>query len=188
VGDLLYADTTTTLAKLADVAVGNALISGGVNSAFSWGKIGLSTHVSGTLPVGNGGTGATTLAGASIATYAGAETLSNKNIQQRVVDTATATAITINADTTDLATMANTQGAGTFTINAPSGTPFNGQKLMFRMSSTAVQTFSWNAIFQGSADQALPTASSGAGKYDYMGFFYNSINSKWQLVSKNFGF
>ena len=61
VGDLIYADTTTTLAKLADVATGNALISGGVSTAPSWGKIGLTTHVSGTLPVGNGGTGLTTL-------------------------------------------------------------------------------------------------------------------------------
>ena len=56
VGDLLYADTTTSLAKLADVAVGNALISGGVGSAPSWGKIGLATHVSGTLPIASGGT------------------------------------------------------------------------------------------------------------------------------------
>jgi hypothetical protein len=61
VGDLLYADTTTTLAKLADVATGNALISGGVTTAPSWGKIGLTTHVSGTLPVANGGTGVTSL-------------------------------------------------------------------------------------------------------------------------------
>jgi hypothetical protein len=59
VGDLLYANTTTSLAKLADVVVGNALISGGVDSAPSWGKIGLSTHVSGTLPIGSGGTGQT---------------------------------------------------------------------------------------------------------------------------------
>ena len=59
VGDLLYADTTTSLAKLADVAVGNALISGGVAAAPSYGKIGLATHVSGTLPVANGGTGVT---------------------------------------------------------------------------------------------------------------------------------
>ena len=58
VGDLLYADTTTTLAKLADVATGNALISGGVGVAPSWGKIGLTTHVSGVLPVANGGTNA----------------------------------------------------------------------------------------------------------------------------------
>jgi hypothetical protein len=62
VGDLVYADTTTTLAKLADVAVGNALISGGVSSAPTWGKIGLATHVSGTLPIANGGTGSTATA------------------------------------------------------------------------------------------------------------------------------
>jgi hypothetical protein len=59
VGDILYADTTTSLAQLADVAVGNALISGGVAAAPSWGKIGLATHVSGTLPIANGGTGST---------------------------------------------------------------------------------------------------------------------------------
>jgi hypothetical protein len=60
VGDLLYASTTTALSKLADVATGNALISGGVSTAPSWGKIGLTTHVSGTLAVANGGTGDTT--------------------------------------------------------------------------------------------------------------------------------
>jgi hypothetical protein len=60
VGDILYANTTTTLARLADVATGNALISGGVSTAPSWGKIGLTTHVSGTLPIANGGTGLTT--------------------------------------------------------------------------------------------------------------------------------
>lgn len=59
VGDLIYASTTTTLAKLADVATGNALISGGVGVAPSWGKIGLTTHVSGTLPTANGGTNLT---------------------------------------------------------------------------------------------------------------------------------
>ena len=58
VGDLLYADTTTTLAKLADVSTGNALISGGVSTAPTWGKVGLTTHVSGILPVANGGTNA----------------------------------------------------------------------------------------------------------------------------------
>ncbi len=57
VGDTLYADTSSTLAALADVATGNALISGGVGAAPSWGKVGLTTHVSGTLPTANGGTG-----------------------------------------------------------------------------------------------------------------------------------
>lgn len=62
-GDLLYASGTTTLAKLADVVTGNALISGGVGVAPSWGKIGLTTHVSGILPVANGGTNSTTSTG-----------------------------------------------------------------------------------------------------------------------------
>ena len=57
VGDLLFASTTTALSRLADVATGNALISGGVGVAPSWGKIGLTTHVSGILPIANGGTG-----------------------------------------------------------------------------------------------------------------------------------
>ena len=53
VGDLLFADTTTTLASLAGVATGNALISGGVGVAPTWGKIDLTTHVSGDLPYAN---------------------------------------------------------------------------------------------------------------------------------------
>ena len=60
VGDILFANTSTTLAKLADVATGNALISGGVGVAPAYGKIGLTTHVSGVLPVANGGTNAST--------------------------------------------------------------------------------------------------------------------------------
>ena len=72
VGDLLYADTTTSLAKLADVATGNALISGGVGVAPAWGKIGLTTHVSGTLPVANGGTGTATAFTAGSVVFAGA--------------------------------------------------------------------------------------------------------------------
>jgi hypothetical protein len=57
IGDLIYASTTGVLSNLADIATGNALITGGVGVAPSYGKIGLTTHVSGVLPVGNGGTG-----------------------------------------------------------------------------------------------------------------------------------
>lgn len=56
-GDLPYASAATTISKLADAATGNALISGGVGVAPAYGKIGLTTHVSGTLGTTNGGTG-----------------------------------------------------------------------------------------------------------------------------------
>ena len=106
----------------------------------------------------------------------------------RVSSFTTATSITINADTTDIAIMTNTQAAGAFTINAPTGTPVNGQKLMFRLKSTNVQTITWNAIFTGSVDLPLPTASSGTSLTDYFGFVYDSTATKWQVVAKNFGF
>lgn len=61
VGDLLYASGATALAKLPDIATGNVLLSGGVAAAPSYGKVGLTTHVSGTLPVTNGGTGLATI-------------------------------------------------------------------------------------------------------------------------------
>jgi predicted secreted protein len=106
----------------------------------------------------------------------------------KVVNYSDAASITINADTTELATQTNTQALGTLTINAPTGTLSNGQKLMVRLQSTNVQTFSWNAIFAGSTDLTLPSVSSGSSKYDYMGFIYNSTATKWQLIATVFGF
>ena len=58
-GSLVYASGTTTLAGLADVATGNVLLSGGVGVAPAWGQVSLTTAVTGTLPIANGGTGLT---------------------------------------------------------------------------------------------------------------------------------
>ena len=106
----------------------------------------------------------------------------------RVVVIADATSITVNADTTDIATQANTQAVGTLTVNAPTGTAVNGQKFILRLTSTNVQTFSWNAVFAGSTDITLPTVSSGGSLTDYVGFIYNSTAVKWQMIAKVFGF
>jgi len=105
----------------------------------------------------------------------------------RVTTVSSASSVTMNADTSDMVTQNNT-GSGTLTINAPTGTPSDGQKIMFRLKSTNVLTFSFNAIFQGSTDLPLPTSSSGSNKYDYLGFIYNSDATKWQYIAKIFGF
>jgi hypothetical protein len=117
-----------------------------------------------------------------------ANTAATAYITPRVVVITDGTTVTMNANTTDIATQSNSQTAGTLTIAAPTGTPSNGQKLILRLLSVNIQTFSWNATFQGSTDLALPTASSGSNKYDYMGFIWNSTNSKWQLLAKNMGY
>lgn len=100
VGDLLYANTATSLAKLADVATGNALISGGIGVAPSWGKIGLATHVSGVAAVGNGGTGVST-SGTTAQVAVGGGTAS-----PLVWTTATGTGAPVRADSPTLVTPA----------------------------------------------------------------------------------
>jgi hypothetical protein len=76
IGDIIFASGTTALSRLADVATGNALISGGVGVAPSYGKIGLTTHVSGVLPETNGGTNQSTYAVGDILYASAANTLS----------------------------------------------------------------------------------------------------------------
>jgi hypothetical protein len=162
VGDLLYANTSTSLAKLADVATGNALISGGVGTAPAWGKIGLTTHISGTLAVANGGTGATDAATARANLGAGT---GNGSVTSVVAGTyLTGGTITTTGTLAVDATTTNTAGkvvardgsgnfsAGTITANltgtASTATTANG--LNSANSYTAVS-------FTASSDESLKT-------------------------------
>jgi hypothetical protein len=131
VGDLLYASTTTGLSKLADVATGNALISGGVGVAPSYGKIGLTTHVSGTLPVANGGTNATATPTAGAVSYG------------------TGTAYAFNtAGTSGQALLSGGSGAPTFgTLGTGAG-------------GTGLTSFTANGVVYASSTSALTTGSA----------------------------
>lgn len=171
--------------KTHTLNLGSGAVENGATKTVNLGTGGVS---GGTVVVNIGdavATSTTNINGA--ATVSGALTVSGL-ITPRVTALADAASVTFNASTTDTATQANTQAVGTLTINAPTGTAVNGQKLIFRLRSTNVQTFSWNAVFQGSTDLSLPTASSGGDAYDYMGFIYNSTAAKWQLIAKVFGF
>lgn len=202
-------DVGEAISYLSSLTLGSALpIASGGTGSTSTTFVNAATNVTGTLPVANGGTGAATLTannvvlgnGTSAVQFVAPGTSGNALVSNgttwasavvsnlpRVVVITNATSITIDADTTDMATQANTQTAGTLTVNAPTGTPSNGQKLMLRLRSTNVQTFSWNAIFQGGTTP-LPTTSSGSSQYDYYGFIYNSTATKWQVVGSATGF
>jgi len=109
-------------------------------------------------------------------------------VSQSIVSVPTGISITPNCDTSDTVTQVNTQAVGTLTINAPVGSPSDGQKLNIRITSTNIQTFLWNSIFSGSSDLTLPVSTTGSVKTDYVGFVYNSTANRWQLLAKNFGF
>lgn len=126
VGDLLYANTTTSLDKLADVATGNVLLSGGIGVAPSYGKVGLTTHVTGTLPATNGGTGLnTTTSGALLV---GAASNTNQYLTPAI--------------TTSNAAIAYTVSGSNYNLNIPdASTTFRGTV------NTASQTFAGAKTF-----------------------------------------
>jgi len=141
----------------------------------------LAITLSGTaLPIANGGTGATTLAGASIATYTGTETLTNKRIDPRVTSAASASSLTPSVATADV--YAYTALAAGLTINAPTGTPVDGDKLMFRLLDNGTgQTLTWNATYTV-IGVTLPTTTT-ANKTTYVGCIYNANNTRWDVIA-----
>ena len=141
----------------------------------------LAITLSGTaLPVANGGTGATTLAGASIATYTGTETLTNKRIDPRVTSTASASTLTPDISASDV--YAYTALAAGLTINAPTGTPLDGDKLIFRLLDNGTsRALTWNATYTV-IGVTLPTATT-ISKTTYVGCIYNANNTRWDVIA-----
>ena len=68
------------------------------------------------------------------------------------------------------------------TFSAPSGTPTNGNLLLIRIKDNGgAQTLGWNSIYRAIA-RALPTTTT-ASKTMYLGFKYNSSDSKWDMIA-----
>jgi hypothetical protein len=118
-----------------------------------------------------------------------AVTLTSKRVTPRANTTLPSfSAIAPNADTDDVRIQLNDRAAGTLTINAPTGTPTDGQELLIRISViTGTQTLSWNGIYRGSISLALPSTVA-VGSSTYMRFRYNLNATKWDLVNSNTGF
>jgi len=111
------------------------------------------------------------------------QTLTNKRINPRIVSATsytTDTGTSLNISTCDQFVI--TAQAGALKFNNPGGTPLNGQKLIIRIKDNGTaRALTYDTQFRGIGVE-LPDTTV-AGKTLYMGFIYNSNDTKWDLVA-----
>lgn len=98
---------------------------------------------------------------------------------------ASSASYTPDSDSNDGTTL--TALATNLTINAPTGTPVEGQTYVIKIKDDGTsRTLTWNAIYQdnwaGGTINTLPTATT-IGKWHRLEFEYNSTDTKWDVIS-----
>jgi hypothetical protein len=72
--------------------------------------------------------------------------------------------------------------AANLTINAPTGTPVDGDKLIFRLlDNGTARTLTWDATYTV-IGVSLPAATT-ANKMVYVGCIYNAANTRWDVIA-----
>ena len=108
------------------------------------------------------------------------DTLTNKRIDPRNVVAASAATLTPDVSVGDQ--YAFTALAAALTINAPTGTPTDGDKLIFRLlDNGTARALTWNATFTV-IGVTLPTTTV-ASKTTYVGCIYNANNTRWDVIA-----
>ena len=127
--------------------------------------------------------GVLSIEGVAIPTISSTSTLTNKRVQPRIVSAAsytTDTGTSLNIDNLDIFIV--TAQAGALLFNAPGGTLAQGEKLIIRIKDNGTaRALTWNAVFRA-LGTALPSTTV-LSKTLYLGFFYNSTDTKWDLVA-----
>lgn len=180
---ITYASTTTALATTA-AGTSTTVLHGNASGAPTFGAVSLTADVSGILPIANGGTGASTLAGANIPvtnvanTFTGLQTfagtasnadLKTSNILEACTVSATAATGTINYDvTTQSVLYYTTNASGNFTVNfrGSSGTSLNtvmatGESLSVTFLVTNGSTAYYNSAVQVDGSSVTPKWQGG---------------------------
>lgn len=202
----LAGNTTSTKKFLTQTGTGSVSAAPGWNTiaagdvpTLNQNTTGTAADLSATLIVAHGGTGAISLTGLIVGNGTSAmtavtapsgtvvgttdtQTLTNKRVTQRIVSIASSSTPTPNGDTTDIYELTALAVGATF--GAPTGTPNDGDKLIIRIKDNGTaQSLAWNAIYRFSSDLAAPTTTV-ISKTMYLGFIYNSADSKWDNIAQ----
>ena len=99
----------------------------------------------------------------------------------RTVTVSDAATITPDADSYDVVTVVL---GGNRNIAAPTGTPYDGQKLIWVLiqDGPGSRIPVWNAAYRFSGGTAQVLTTTG-GKTDYLGFHWNATASKWDCIA-----
>lgn len=140
------------------------------------GTVNLATQVTGTLPIANGGTGATSLASASIATYTGTETLTNKTLTNPTITNYTESVVAIGNSSTSQ-TLSLTNGTvqtvtmtGNCTFTMPTATAGKSFILIAVQDGTGSRTGTFTSVkwAGGTAPTLTTTATTGRDIFTFV--------------------
>jgi hypothetical protein len=120
----------------------------------------------------------------TVTTNSGTQTLTNKRVNPRAVAAgSTSGTITPNGDTTDVFNALGLTGA--ITVDTPSGTPVDGQRLMLRFEDNGTGrgiTWTTSSGAYRAVGVTLPTTTV-ASKVTYVGCVYNSTDVFWDAIA-----
>jgi hypothetical protein len=193
-GELLIGNTTgNTLTKSTLTAGTGISVTNGTGS-ITIGNTGVTAYPGAGIAVSTGSAWTTSLTAPSgtIVGTTDTQTLTNKTITQRVNST-TSISSPLAWDSDDYDMYAATAQAGDLTISADSGSPTNGQKMIFRFTCDGTAR---TITFTGGASKAfkpiganLTVAGSDftyaltINKTTYFGCVYNTASSRWDVVA-----
>jgi len=98
--------------------------------------------------------------------------------------TTVASTATLTPDLSLGDTFTITAQAASLSVANPTGSPVNGQKMMIRIKDNGTaRAISWSGSqYRASTDLTLPSTTI-VSKTVYLGFIYNSIDTKWDLIA-----
>lgn len=178
-GDLFYAGASNVLTRLADVAAGQPLLSGGVTTAPAYAGYTFSGTAAQTYTFPS--TTATLARTDAAQTFTGTQTFS------QVITTANAITAVANAATVPVTSRHNivtNNSAATLTITLTTTSAVNMQTVIVQILdfSAVAQTITW--VNTENSGVSAPTTSNGSTSLPLtVGFIYNSSTSKWRCIA-----